>query len=384
MRISSNLVQIAALLAAGVGVGCGGAVTGTAQTTDAGGDAVSGSSSGGSSSGSASGNTSSSGSSSGSGSSSSSSSGSSSSSSGGSSCGGCGCLPAQVSSAQACAMEAESQGSLADPVQAYTSPTCQLACGNLAVECQLPDSYVMQIEALNPNPGSVDGGHRILACPSSPATLVVTCLEGCLGRLTEGYAAPDRDAPRTLGERFAAMSYLEAVSVHAFERLERELSAYGAPPALLRDARRARRDEVRHTAMTARLARVRGASARMPEAPPPATVRSLFEVALENAVEGCVRETYGALVGLVGARWARGGALAHAVQSIARDECRHAELAWAVHAWMAPRLSADERRRVHDAMREAVAEIAARDPRGAALLFASRPDGEGVAIRSAA
>ncbi len=69
------------------------------------------------------------------------------------------------------------------------------------------------------------------------------------------------------------------------------------------------------------------------------------------------------------------------MQSIARDECRHAELAWAVHAWASPRLSADERRRVDDAMRAAVADVAARDPRGATLLFGSVP-GTQHAIRA--
>jgi hypothetical protein len=166
------------------------------------------------------------------------------------------------------------------------------------------------------------------------------------------------------------MAYLEAVSVHAFARLERELAAHGATPAMLRDARRARRDEVRHTAMTTRLARRAGTAVRMPDAPPSAPVRSLFEVALENAVEGCVRETYGAVAGLVDAQTARDGSRRRAMRAIAADECRHAELAWAVHAWAMPRLSHAERLRVESAMRDTVAEIARRDPQAAALLFA--------------
>jgi hypothetical protein len=75
----------------------------------------------------------------------------------------------------------------------------------------------------------------------------------------------------------------------------------------------------------------------------------------------------------VEAQKARDPALGRAMQSIAADECRHAELAWAVHAWAAPRLSIDEQRRVKEAMSDAVAEIAALDPQGAALLFASGP-----------
>ena len=46
-----------------------------------------------------------------------------------------------------------------------------------------------------------------------------------------------------------------------------------------------------------------------------------------------------------------------------------AELAWAVHAWAMPRLSADGRLQVERAMKDAIAEIAARDLRAASLLF---------------
>jgi hypothetical protein len=255
-------------------------------------------------------------------------------------------------------------------INTYTSgPTCQQLCATHGFECDLPQSYVTAVQALNPDAGPTpsDGGIRALDCPSSPATMSVTCIVQCTGRLTEGYCAPG--SPGGEGERLAAMAYLEAVSVHAFDRLERELDAHRAPPSLLRAARRARRDEVRHTAMTTRLARRHGASPRLPKAPAAARARSLFEVALENAVEGCVRETYGAVQGLVEAQTSRDATMRRAMQSIATDECRHAELAWAVHAWAMARLGDDERRAVERAMQDAIAEIAARDPRTASLLF---------------
>jgi hypothetical protein len=256
-------------------------------------------------------------------------------------------------------------------VSQYASgATCRQLCANSGFECELPQSYAMEAQSLNPDAGPppTDGGPRTLVCPTGPATMTVTCIVQCTGRLTEGYCAPGGVAGE--GERLAAMAYLEAVSVHAFERLERELGAHGAPSTLLREARRARRDEERHTEMTALLARHRGALPRMPE--PPRTVvpaRTLFEVALENAVEGCVRETYGAVQGLVEARTSPDAAMRRAMQSIAADECRHAELAWAVHEWAMARLGDDERLAVQRAMKDAIAEIAARDPRTASLLF---------------
>ena len=67
-------------------------------------------------------------------------------------------------------------------------------------------------------------------------------------------------------------------------------------------------------------------------------VRSLEELAVENAAEGCARETFGALVATWQAR-AAGNPLVRGVMArIARDETRHADLAWAVDGWARGRL----------------------------------------------
>jgi hypothetical protein len=272
-----------------------------------------------------------------------------------------------ITSAQACQMIEE--GALEANGLPFYGNTCTQVCTGVQ-RCTLPASYISQAQALNPDAGASpsDGGLLALRCPTGPATMTVTCSQACVGgRLTEGYQAPD--GMRDEGQRLAALSYLEAVSVHAFERLASELDVHRAPAQLLRAARCARRDEVRHTAMTARLARERGGSPRLPEAPAPIRARPLLEVAIENAVEGCVRETYGAVQGLVEAQTSRDRGIRRAMMSIAADECRHAELAWAVHGWAMPRLSANERLQVERAMKDAIAEIAARDSRTASLLF---------------
>jgi hypothetical protein len=169
-------------------------------------------------------------------------------------------------------------------------------------------------------------------------------------------------------KRKAGMAWLEAVSVHAFARLERELAAHGAPRRLRRDARRARRDEVRHAGQMRRLAQRRGGVPRCPDKPAFAPVRPLARVALENGVEGCVRETYGALQDFVDGLASPDAEIRQALRRIGKDECRHAELAWAIHAWALPRLSQSERARVEGAMRDAVGEIARSDPRGVTVL----------------
>jgi hypothetical protein len=91
-------------------------------------------------------------------------------------------------------------------------------------------------------------------------------------------------------------------------------------------------------------------------------------MAVENAVEGCVRETYGALVATWQARHARDAEVAAAMASIAADETRHAALSWALAEWIEPKLDARARRRVGRARARAVRDLyreLAREPRAA-------------------
>ena len=161
-----------------------------------------------------------------------------------------------------------------------------------------------------------------------------------------------------VGRYFAHAAHLEAASVHAFRRLARELALHGAPSALVADARRALRDEVRHARMTRRLAAAHGSApprVRVTENAP----RTLEAIAVENAVEGCVRETFAALLAVYQARAATDPAVRDAMTHIAPDETRHAELAWAVDDWLRTKLSRVARRRVAAARRAAVAELVA-------------------------
>ncbi|HWZ87964.1 MAG TPA: hypothetical protein VNW92_03915 [Polyangiaceae bacterium] len=72
-------------------------------------------------------------------------------------------------------------------------------------------------------------------------------------------------------------------------------------------------------------------------------------MALENAVEGCVRETYGALVATWQAQVARDPVVRAAMKRIARDETRHAALSWSVGSWLETRLDTEARCRVERA-----------------------------------
>ncbi len=180
-------------------------------------------------------------------------------------------------------------------------------------------------------------------------------LHNC-GRRFEGLelAATSCDEP---GAQLAAMAELEAASVPAFDRLARELAMWGAPSELVERARRAMRDEVRHARVMTALARQHGHTPRA-IAVPPLPCRSLAAIAHENAIEGCVREAYGALVATFQAERAR-PALRRAFQAIAIDERAHAELAEDVHAWILGRLDAASREAVERARELAELELRA-------------------------
>jgi hypothetical protein len=112
---------------------------------------------------------------------------------------------------------------------------------------------------------------------------------------------------------------------------------------LARAARQSARDEIRHAAQMTSLARRYGASPVAPRVAAPQRRRPALEIAQENAVEGCVRETFGALLAWQQATSAQDPVFARVLRGIAADETRHAALAWEVAAFIEPKLSARER-----------------------------------------
>ena len=243
----------------------------------------------------------------------------------------------------------------------FESLACGLPPDSSALDCYL---YLPQCATLCNDPFgypcivvgcTVDG-----AVPSGPLTLEcttgkVSCPDA--GRRPAGLVAARRvSAKSALGAWLAEVAWLEAASVHAFHRLAAELTSMGAPRALVRCASRSARDETRHARVVTRLARKRSAV--------PAAVRvrrtrarSLDAFAIENAVEGCVRESFGALVATLQAHHAPDADVARAMHRIALDETRHAALAWSVARWLDGRLDEETRARVSQAMRDALAVL---------------------------
>ena len=170
-------------------------------------------------------------------------------------------------------------------------------------------------------------------------------------------SSEEATGPGAAARFLAQAAYLEAAAVDAFETLARELEMHGAPQGLRAAARRAARDERRHARATKKLAERAGARVPAVKVEPPG-VRSLEEMAIENAVEGCVRETFGAAVAMIQAEQAGDLDVRRAMKRIALDETRHAELSWAVAQWIEPQLDADARGRVCKARTRAVDALA--------------------------
>ncbi|MBK7826517.1 hypothetical protein [Nannocystis sp.] len=193
--------------------------------------------------------------------------------------------------------------------------------------------------------------------PPDEVHVVCTWTTGCDGRRHaclrssgEGMGADPLTA------WLARAAHDEAGSVHAFDALHSELTDHGAPASLLRRVRRAAADERRHTIAVDRLVRARRGAWRRPRVHPMPT-RGLRALAIENAVEGCVRETWAALSAAHQAAHARNPAIRTAMLTIAADERRHAELAWAIDAWVLARLGAADRRAVEFARSAAACSL---------------------------
>ncbi len=192
------------------------------------------------------------------------------------------------------------------------------------------------------------------------AVTSVACIYKCYafgcGRRPESLPPSASASASALVRYLEEAAYLEAASVFAFRRLAKELAAHGAAADLVAWAERAAVEEVRHARVMARLVRRYGGHVTSPQ-PGSQEVRSLLSIACENAQEGCVRETYGALVAWIQSVSATEPHVRRVLQAIAAEETEHAKLAFAVAEFCQQRLSASEQAEVAAAQRSAVREL---------------------------
>ena len=204
-------------------------------------------------------------------------------------------------------------------------------------ECRIMNAAATQVHMTYSFPYECIGGRR-------PA--------GLSGHMQASAASP-------IGTWLAQMAHLEAASIYAFANTARQLARHGAPRPLIARSIAAMAQEIDHARTMAGLARRWGAQ--------PPTVymttppdQSLFELCLDNAVEGCVRETFGAVVATYQAQMAGDVAVRAAMRQIACDETEHAETSFAIDAWARAHLDREQRDQIDAAKQRAIATLTER------------------------
>jgi hypothetical protein len=181
----------------------------------------------------------------------------------------------------------------------------------------------------------------------------------CEGRRPLGHVeGGDADCSDALGRTLAAMAYLEAASVVAFEQLAEQLRGWGAPAELIERCGIAASEERAHARWLTMLAARRGAA--VPEVTQTEATTSklgLLDVALHNAVEGCVHETFAALMAACRKQRATSTVLRRVFAKIAVDEAGHGQLAWDIHAWLLSKLAPEQAAAVDAAQQLALARL---------------------------
>lgn len=159
-----------------------------------------------------------------------------------------------------------------------------------------------------------------------------------------------------LGCHFAKAYHAEASAVGAFLQLRKELAFHNAPQKLLDRCFLAAKEEIVHAQVMAKLAKkYKGELPRLDFGT--FEPRSLIELAIDNAVEGCIFETFSALKVLQQFHNTDDLLFARTMKQIALDEISHAELAWDIHNYLMTKLSKEEQKIVRDIQQQAVTKL---------------------------
>ncbi len=140
-----------------------------------------------------------------------------------------------------------------------------------------------------------------------------------------------------LAEHWAREAVFEHASVASFSLTSLELASLGAPADLLEGAHRAALDEIEHAKLCFELAARHGGAPLGPGALPLGAVSvstDAPDVARKTLRDACLNETVASLVASAAASGATDERARAALETIASDEARHAELGWRTLAWL--------------------------------------------------
>ncbi|NUO53138.1 MAG: ferritin-like domain-containing protein [Polyangiaceae bacterium] len=234
-------------------------------------------------------------------------------------------------------------------------PQVRPECAPCAAEAPTIGGHAMKVRDCAPLTDQVTSGERMVVCFRHNDGECV--MDQPAGRHAVGIEKLAPEASPDAGAYFARLAHAERASVLAFRALARDLARFGAPKRLVRGALRSAREEERHHLAMKRLAKRHGAVvAPVTGTPRPHT--TLRDLALENAVEGCVREAFAAELVARQAEHAADPAVRRAFSRIAPEELAHAELSAKIHRFVERRLEKDDISVIRFSMRDAQKALA--------------------------
>ena len=191
------------------------------------------------------------------------------------------------------------------------------------------------------------GVEEVLSCIDEPVdgNALVRCemmvQPYCEGRFHDGVPRPKQTKGSAIQQWFSRAAQSERASVQSFVLLAQELRAHGAPRDLLNRLMKAAREEVQHAQQMHQLCVQHHVQVpKMEDCE--ITNRSLLDIAIENAVEGCVHERYAALQAHYQAQNVQDIHLRMVFSRIAREETEHTSMAEDLHMWLLSQLTKEE------------------------------------------
>jgi len=217
-------------------------------------------------------------------------------------------------------------------------------CNQICIDKSNAELYQGVEEVLSCTDAPIDGGAEV--------TCTMMLQPYCEGRFHDCVPKPLPMEGSKDDQWLLRAAQSERASVQSFLLLAQELKTHGAPKSIIARLQQAAKEEIEHARMMHRLCQERGLSLPpLAEAAP--QQRNLLEIAIENAVEGCVHERYAALQAHYQAHHVEDERLRVYFSKIAQEETEHTALADDIHNWLMSRLSKREQTMVMQKQKEA-------------------------------
>lgn len=218
----------------------------------------------------------------------------------------------------------------------------QFSCTPLNLDCDITDASCthagcsLQGERIVCQPNAVCGRPFLVEHQDRKAERAYRD-DWCAPSLSKGHCEASVSERAVAAEYFQRVALMEHASIAAFARFNLQLLSLGAPAAFIEATNQALVDETKHARLAFALASRFGGRALGPSSLDVAGALgddSPEAVLTTTILEGCVGETMAALEARAALERCEDEQVRIALEQIARDESRHAQLAWRVVHWM--------------------------------------------------